>query len=167
MFSASSSLISSSHFFGPKLAVIDCQRSFPKSLKFRASPISASCTATAERTGSHVTSSASLYDVLGIQMGASCQEIKAAYRRLARVVHPDVSSNGQRGGQTSVGEFIKVHEAYTTLSDPERRADYDRVLYGRRRRTASYSTVMATRAATMDSQFSGNSRRRWETDQCW
>ncbi|KAG2698339.1 hypothetical protein I3760_07G147300 [Carya illinoinensis] len=167
MFSASSSLSSSSHFFGQKLAVMDCQRSSPKSLKFRASPISAACTATAERTGSHVTSSASLYEVLGIQMGASCQEIKAAYRRLARVVHPDVSANGQRDGQTSAGEFIKVHEAYTTLSDPERRADYDRLLYGRTRRTASYSTGMATRAAKTDFQFSRKSGRRWETDQCW
>jgi hypothetical protein len=165
MISTSSSLSSSAHFVGPKFINISGHRSSPKSVKFRAPPISAACTSTAERTGSHTTSTASLYEVLGIQMGATCQEIKTAYRRLARVVHPDVVSNGQRG-QTSGCEFMKVHEAYSTLSDPERRADYDRVLYSRRR-MMSYSVAMSTCTSTMGSGFAGHSRRKWETDQCW
>ncbi|PON70713.1 Terminal organelle assembly protein [Parasponia andersonii] len=116
--------------------------------------VSASRASTVERAGSRIASTSSLYEVLGIRMGATCQEIKTAYRRLARVVHPDVAvANGQRGGQASADEFMKIHEAYSTLSDPDRRADYDRRLFGQQW------------AAT--SGFSGGRPRTWETDQCW
>ena len=140
------------------------------SIKSRSSlRISAACTSTAERptTGSHTATTSSLYDVLGIQAGATCQEIKAAYRRLARVVHPDVATKGQRG-QTSAGDqFMKVHEAYATLSDPEKRADYDRVLYSRQPNVRFSSLGMSTCTDTLASRFAGYTRRKWETDQCW
>ncbi|KAJ4827674.1 hypothetical protein Tsubulata_044193 [Turnera subulata] len=110
----------------------------------------------------------SLYEVLGIHMGASRQEIKAAYRRLARTLHPDV--NGEKENTTC--EFIRVNEAYQTLSDPAKRADYDRRLLVRQGRPLTSSFVMsATAAAPMSSSaasgFSGYTRRRWESDQCW
>ncbi|KAB1203641.1 Chaperone protein dnaJ 11, chloroplastic [Morella rubra] len=169
MISTSSSLSSSVNFFGPKVVILNGRASSPRSLQFRSTPrISASCASTAERTASHISlisPSASLYEVLGIPMGATCQEIKSAYRRLAREVHPDVVANGQRS-QTSAGEFIKVHEAYATLSDPDRRADYDRLLCGVRQ-TASYPMAASRHRATMASRFAGHSRRTWETDQCW
>ncbi|KAG9442609.1 hypothetical protein H6P81_018463 [Aristolochia fimbriata] len=92
--------------------------------------------------------STSLYDVLGITAGATRQEIKAAYRRLARVCHPDV-----RKDAASEAEFMRIHAAYATLSDPEKRADYDRICRPR--------APMRT-----PSSFSGYSRRTWETDQC-
>ncbi|RCW39581.1 DnaJ-like protein [Halopolyspora algeriensis] len=57
------------------------------------------------------------YELLGVSRGASEAEIKAAYRSLARVMHPDA-------GGTS-GTFRMLQEAYETLSDPRRRADYD------------------------------------------
>ncbi|CBI19879.3 unnamed protein product, partial [Vitis vinifera] len=111
MFSAAP--FSSSHFVVPKVAV-NQRASPPTYVRFRQPKVSASYTATAERTMSHIANPASLYDVLGINMGATCQEIKAAYRRLARVSHPDVVANSQK--DTSADEFIKIHAAYATLS---------------------------------------------------
>ncbi len=63
------------------------------------------------------------YDVLGITREASAGEIKAAYRSLAKQYHPDIST--APGAQEI---FLKVQEAYDTLSDPEKRAEYDRLL---------------------------------------
>ncbi len=63
------------------------------------------------------------YDVLGISREASAGEIKAAYRRLAKQYHPDIST--APGAQEI---FLKVQEAYDTLSDPEKRTEYDRLL---------------------------------------
>ena len=164
---STSTSFSSAHFASSKVVSTASSKPIKNRSSLRIS--AACCTSTAERpaTGSHASTTSSLYEVLGIQAGATCQEIKAAYRRLARVVHPDVASNGQRG-QTSAGDrFMKVHEAYATLSDPEKRADYDRVLYSRRP-TVSYSPLgMSTCTDTMASRFSGYARRRWETDQCW
>ena len=117
---------------------------------------------------SHIATPASLYDVLGIQMDATCQEIKAAYRRLARVSHPDVVGHGEK--DTSANEFIKIHTAYATLLDPEKRADYDRTLFRRRRPVSSPFAMSASAAETGSSSasvFSGRSCLRWETDQCW
>jgi molecular chaperone DnaJ len=62
------------------------------------------------------------YDVLGIGKGASDQEIKAAFRRLAKECHPD-RCNGDRNSET---RFKEVNEAYEALKDPQRRAAYDR-----------------------------------------
>ncbi|KAL3514778.1 hypothetical protein ACH5RR_027495 [Cinchona calisaya] len=106
-------------------------------------------------------SQTSLYQVLGIPIGATCQEIKSAYRRLARVLHPDVSSHTGGSEETSAAdEFIRVHKAYTTLSDPQKRAEYDRTLLFRRRRPAY--VLSAT-----DGSSRYYTRRTWETDQCW
>lgn len=61
-----------------------------------------------------------LYWTLGIRMGASPAEIKAAYRRAALKYHPD------RGGSET--KMKEVNAAYATLSNPERRTKYDREL---------------------------------------
>ena len=61
-----------------------------------------------------------LYNILGIQKGASEQEIKRAYRRLAREYHPDV--NKTKGADE---KFKEVSSAYDVLSDPQKRARYD------------------------------------------
>ncbi|XVE56173.1 hypothetical protein DITRI_Ditri03aG0216600 [Diplodiscus trichospermus] len=155
---------SSAHFMGPNVSIKE-PSSMPKRVQFRPLRISAACTSTAERTISHVASPSSLYDVLGIQTGATCKEIKAAYRRLARVLHPDVSANGQINANAH--EFIKLHEAYSTLSDPEKRADYDRTLLFRPRRSFAVSASAASMSSPASSGFSGYTRRSWETDQCW
>ena len=60
------------------------------------------------------------YAALGVERGASADEIKKAYRRLAQKYHPDVSK--EPGAES---KFKEVAEAYQTLKDPEKRAAYD------------------------------------------
>lgn len=62
-----------------------------------------------------------LYATLGLDRGASVDDIKRAYRRLARKYHPGINP-GDRAAQTM---FQRVSEAYETLIDPERRRAYD------------------------------------------
>jgi molecular chaperone DnaJ len=65
------------------------------------------------------------YIVLGIDRGASLPEVKKAYRRLARRLHPDVNPGDERAAV----RFREIAEAYATLSDPNRRQRYDQVGY--------------------------------------
>jgi len=60
------------------------------------------------------------YAALGVERGASADEIKKAYRRLAQKYHPDVSKEPD-----AEAKFKEVAEAYGTLKDPEKRAAYD------------------------------------------
>jgi molecular chaperone DnaJ len=61
------------------------------------------------------------YEILDIPRNASNDEIKAAFRKLARQYHPDV--NKEDGAEE---KFKELNEAYGVLSDPEKRARYDR-----------------------------------------
>lgn len=61
------------------------------------------------------------YDVLGITKGASADEIKKAYRTLAKKYHPDMNP----GDKEAEAKFKEVNEAYAVLSDPEKKAQYD------------------------------------------
>jgi len=62
------------------------------------------------------------YSILGVDRGADADEIKKAYRKLARKYHPDVSK------ETNAEEkFKEVAEAYETLRDPEKRAAFDQL----------------------------------------
>src|SRR5689334_21289062 len=65
---------------------------------------------------------ADYYDVLGVKKDASEDEIKKAYRKLARQYHPDRNP----GDKQAEARFKEVQEAYDILSDPKKRAQFDR-----------------------------------------
>jgi curved DNA-binding protein len=62
------------------------------------------------------------YAILGLKRDATADDIKAAYRRLARKYHPDVSKE-----KDAEERFKEMAEAYETLKDPEKRAAYDQL----------------------------------------
>jgi molecular chaperone DnaJ len=62
------------------------------------------------------------YEVLGVSRDAGEQDVKKAFRRLARELHPDVNAHDPQAEE----KFKEAAEAYEILSDPERRATYDR-----------------------------------------
>jgi molecular chaperone DnaJ len=61
------------------------------------------------------------YEILGVPKNASNEDLKAAFRRLARQHHPDVNKEPD-----AEERFKEINEAYAVLSDPDRRAAYDR-----------------------------------------
>ncbi|KAJ0702310.1 putative DnaJ domain, Chaperone J-domain superfamily [Helianthus annuus] len=162
---------SSSLFSSPNFTVTSTRSSFShystsfsnsNSISITRYPISAAYATTAERKAASATetnrsygsySQRSLYEVLGVEIGADTREVKSAYRRLARVLHPDVGSC-----ESSVDEFMRVHSAYATLADPVKRAEYDRSLV---------QTRMGGMCPVRTAGGCRSGSRRWETDQCW
>lgn len=84
------------------------------------------------------------YDILGVKRDADADEIRKAFRKLAVKYHPDAGGDAQK--------FKEISEAYTTLSDPQKRKEYDQLLMfggipgadfggsGGRNRTYTYTT---------------------------
>jgi len=64
--------------------------------------------------------SKSLYETLGVSENASADEIKKAYRKLARKYHPDINKD-----ESAVDKFKEINAAYEVLSDQEKKAQYD------------------------------------------
>jgi curved DNA-binding protein len=91
------------------------------------------------------------YEVLGVPRDAGPEELQRAFRSLARRYHPDVNRD-----PSAEERFKDVNEAYSVLSDPQARAEYDRgpaVRVGGQRRGSAATrgaTRRATRAATQD-----------------
>ncbi|XP_062228834.1 chaperone protein dnaJ 11, chloroplastic-like [Phragmites australis] len=96
----------------------------------------------------------SLYEALRVGRAATQVEIKAAYRAMAKRLHPDSSRAREGTGGSGAAAFLEIRRAYETLSDPAERARYDRSL-GACWRPGGGSSVATMRV------------RRWETDQCW
>src|SRR5512142_2016226 len=61
------------------------------------------------------------YQILGVSKSASEKDIKQAYRKLARKLHPDVNPNNKAAQE----QFKEINEAYDVLSDSEKRKKYD------------------------------------------
>jgi DnaJ-class molecular chaperone len=68
------------------------------------------------------------YKILEVEEDASEEEIKLAYRRLAKKYHPDLNKTDPKAKE----KFIELLEAYDTLSDPQRREVYDQAGYNPR-----------------------------------
>src|SRR6202048_3426206 len=62
------------------------------------------------------------YEILGVTRGADADEVKRAYRKLARKYHPDVSKE-----KNAEAKFKEVQEAYEVLRDPDKRTSYDQL----------------------------------------
>ena len=62
------------------------------------------------------------YEVLGVSKGASADEIKKAYRSLAKKYHPDLHPDNREEAEA---KFKEISEAYEVLSDPDKRSRYD------------------------------------------
>ena len=61
------------------------------------------------------------YKVLGLDKGASPEEVKKAFRKLAIKYHPDKN----KGNKAAEDKFKEINEAYQVLSDPQKKAQYD------------------------------------------
>jgi len=66
---------------------------------------------------------ADYYETLGVTKGSSADEIKKAYRKLARKYHPDVNPNDKQAED----QFKKISEAYAVLGDAEKKKQYDQI----------------------------------------
>lgn len=83
------------------------------------------------------------YEILGVPRDATPEDIKRAYRRLAKQYHPDVNKDDPNANE----KFKEINEAYEVLSDPNKRAQYDRFgtvggdfsSYGDQRYTTDFS----------------------------
>lgn len=64
------------------------------------------------------------YEVLGVPRSATAEEVKSAYRRLARQHHPDLNKENPKAAEE---RFKELSEAYEVLADPEKRARYDQM----------------------------------------
>lgn len=105
-----------------------------------------------------MTAVASHYETLGIESDAPVEDVRAAYTRLVKVVHPD------HGGGAAL--FRAVREAYEELSDPARRAAYDASLSAGAGGDAAYGAV-AQEEAPHESPTAGPQDQEWSSGAKW
>ncbi len=95
-----------------------------------------------------------LYSVLGVKRDAKTDEIKKAYRKLARKHHPDVNP----GNKEAEDKFKEISQANEVLSDPEKRKIYDE--FGEEGLGAGFNAEQARQVQTMAPTNGGLCERR-------
>jgi hypothetical protein len=83
------------------------------------------------------------YEILGVQSSAGIVEIKAAFRQLAKIYHPDINPSGKE-------HFTKILKAYETLSDPILKSSYDYKLNYHQAQTTSDTKTTGTKSWKFD-----------------
>jgi len=136
---------------------------FRRCFKVRAMQASGAAAAISDQ--GHIKSK-SLYEVLEINPAAVAKDIKMAYRKLARQFHPDHAASPEEKNQNTQ-IFLKIHNAYVTLSDPHDRAQYDRQLLAPVRGFAGQTWRKASNGQPPSYTYCGHVGRSWESDQCW
>ena len=90
------------------------------------------------------------YDVLGVSVNATTAEIKTAYRKLARIYHPDVNKSPD-----AIVKFKEITNAYETLSDVEKRKNYDIInAIFKEEKTTTYSENQNNNSSSFQSKTS-------------
>lgn len=90
------------------------------------------------------------YEVLGVSRDASPEEIKRAYRKKAKELHPDKNPNARAQAEA---KFKQVAEAYEVLSDPDKRAQYDRYGHAGPQQGFNFGQTDFSRARQAYSEF--------------
>ncbi|KAH6832666.1 DNAJ-like 20 [Perilla frutescens var. hirtella] len=130
----------------------------PHSVSFRARPCPLPLRSALNDTVSEAAAAVSFYELLGIPATGSLLEIKQAYKQLARKYHPDVSPPGRVEEYTQ--RFIRVQEAYETLSDPSLRELYDHHMA-----TGLHLAFTARRRSRFDEEMEDRNewKNRWQS----
>lgn len=91
----------------------------------------------------------SYYEILGVKENSSLIEIKRAFRQKAKELHPDIKNSIKRNSEDAMRILLS---AYKILSDPDKRREYDRLLYHLRPSSFNYREFLVNRKEDLQSQ---------------
>lgn len=105
-----------------------------------------------------------LYGILGLQNNCSMQDVRDAYIKLSKELHPD----RQPGDKTQHKKFLQLNEAYSVLISPENRQQYDLTLSSNARASRHHSRVYSSDTACFHNSFGQEENRySWNDETIW